>query len=80
MQDTSKINNSAKRYLHANNKTRQEIDYFIAGPGMEANEAARAETTLKIHDKLMMYLPELGVSKALFPYRLRMTQSHTHSH
>ena len=31
-----------------NDKIKQEIDYFIAGPDIEANRVASAETTLKI--------------------------------
>ena len=48
-------------------KIKQEIDYLITGPGMEANRMVSAETTLQIHENLVMYLMELGASKALSP-------------
>ena len=36
-QDKSKPNNSAKDNPNDNNKTNHKIEYFIAGPGMEAD-------------------------------------------
>ena len=50
-QDESQPSSSTKSNLHSNNKNKQEIDSFIAGPGMEANRMARTETTLKMHDE-----------------------------
>ena len=32
------------------NKIKQQIDYFIAGPGTEVGRAVSAETTLQMHD------------------------------
>ena len=42
--------NRVKNNLETNNKTKQEIDYFIAGPGIEANRIAGAETRSKMHN------------------------------
>ena len=39
----SKASNSFKNNLHNNNKIKQEIDYYTAGPGMEADRVASAE-------------------------------------
>ena len=39
-------NNSTNDNLHTNSKTKQEIDYFIAGPGTEADIVSSAETIL----------------------------------
>ena len=41
-------------------RTKQEIDYFIAGPGMEAAGAASIETTRKIQRNIAVYLKELS--------------------
>ena len=49
-QDSSKPNNSTRNNPHTNNKTEQEIDNFLAGPGKEADWVANIEITLKIHN------------------------------
>ena len=42
---------TVKNNLHANDKIKKEIDYFIVGPSREANRVVSAETTLKIHNE-----------------------------
>ena len=37
-QDRSKPNNSIKNKPHINNETKQEIEYFIPGPGQKLIE------------------------------------------
>ena len=40
-----------KNNPQTNNKINQEMDYFVAVPGMEAQRVASAEITQKIHDE-----------------------------
>ena len=47
--EKSKRSNSSKNNPHPLNIMNQEIDYFIAGLGIEANRAARVGTMQKIH-------------------------------
>ena len=47
-------------------KTIHEINYFIAGPGMEA------DTTLKIHDEFSDVFTGIGCFKGIFHYTLQM--------
>ena len=71
-QNKLKPNNSIKRNMHTNSKTKQEIDFFITGPGTEADRAMSAETMLKCMMNLVMYLQKLDASKALSPYESKM--------
>ena len=56
------------------------MDYIITGPGVKANRAASAETTLRIHDEFNDHLIELGASKVLSDCMLKMMWSHTRCH
>ena len=58
-----KPNNSINKNLHTNNKTKQEINCFIAGPGTEADRAASAEITLNLHDELIDVFSGIGYFK-----------------
>ena len=55
-----------KSKLCPDNRTKQEIDYFIAGLDMETSRAESAETTQKIHNEYS------NVFTAHFLYRSRM--------
>ena len=61
-----KLKKSIKNNRHAINKIKWEIDYFDAGPGMEANKVANVETALKMHDNIAVCSQELDASKASF--------------
>ena len=39
---------------------KQKIDYFIAGPGKDANREVSAETTLTMHDEFSDVLTGVG--------------------
>ena len=47
----SKIGNTFKTNLHTNSKAKQEIYYFLAGQGMEADSMASAKTAGKMYNK-----------------------------
>ena len=70
-QENSKPNNSFKNNLHTNNKTKQEIDYFIAGPGTEANRVASAEITQKMHDDVSDIFTGNGCFKGTFSLQVK---------
>ena len=48
--DKSKIKKDFKINLHHNHKINMEIDYFVAGLEMEANEAIGAKKTKILHN------------------------------
>ena len=75
-QDMSKINRHFKSNLLHNNKTKHEIDYFIAGLDMERNRVASAETTETIHSEYSDVFTEIDASKAHFLSRSGIMQSH----
>ena len=62
-QDKSKQNNNIKNNLSTNYKTNQEIDYFIAGPCMEADKEVRQTQHHKYTKDTTMYLLELCACK-----------------
>ena len=64
--DTSMPANSFKNNLYANDKIKQGIDYFIAGPGMESNIVENTETTLKIHTEYNDVFTGIGCFKGAF--------------
>ena len=65
------MNNIFKNNVHTNDKIKQEIDYFIAGPGKEADRMANAETTLKIHDKYSDVFTEIWCFKDTFSSQVK---------
>ena len=65
-QDKCKISKNCKDNLHFAYKLKLKIDIFISGLDMEANRAASAETTLKIHTEYSNVLPGIGCFKTYF--------------
>ena len=70
-----KINKNFKTNVHHNYKIKQEINCVIYCLDMEAERAANAEKHGQYTINIVMYLLELGASKAHFPSRSRMTQA-----
>ena len=68
-QDKPKPNESIKNNLNAFNKTKQEVDYFIAGQGMESDRVVSIEGALMCMMNIAVYSQEMGASKALSAYR-----------
>ena len=70
MNKQSKVNpdqtTALKRICKLTNKTKWEIDYFITGPGMEANTAASVEATLRMYDEFSDVLNGTGCFKGSF--------------
>ena len=64
---------SFKNYQNTYDKIKQEIDYFIPSPSMEANRVASAETAIKIHNEYRNVFTEIGCFKALFLSRSMIT-------
>ena len=76
-QERSKTKNNININLHANNKTKQLTNFFISGPGIEADWVASVETTIMMHEEFIDVFTEIGCIKPLSSYRLRMIQSYT---
>ena len=79
-QDKSQSDNNIINSLPNNNKIKQEIDYFVAGWGTEADRVMSAETSLKQLMKVVMCLQEMIALKAFSPYRSKKMQSHSRCH
>ena len=65
-QDHSKAINNIKTNLWTHNKTNQEVDFFITGPGMEANREVSAKTA-KYTKNMAMYSLQLLLQRHFVP-------------
>ena len=55
--------------MFTNNKTKEGIDYFIAGSGIKANRVTDAQTALKTHHELgyliLLLKPDEGFARKI---------------
>ena len=56
---------------HTNNKSKQKIDYVIAGPSTEVDRETSAETMLKMQDEFSDVFTAVGCFKGT-AYRSKM--------
>ena len=63
----TKPNNSIYNNNSSNNKIKREEDYFIAGPGMEADKSGEGNQHSKCMMNIAMCSQQLGASQSLSP-------------
>ena len=70
-QCNSKPNKNVNDNPNTNNKTKQEIDYSIAGSVTEADRVVHSETTLKMHDECSKVFTGIGCFKSTLSLQVR---------
>ena len=65
--------NSTKNNQHTNNKTNQKIDYFITGPGMEAEREVGTKINIKNTSRIWQCFAAIGCFKGTFFLQVKDT-------